>query len=82
MLDVFIPCLFLNFGIGLLVLVQVGGQRDHTLLAEVPREGILFRKQSAFRRPKPHLASPRRRLTRCNTYASACTKTSGVTHLD
>lgn len=48
---------FFELGFVLLVLVQVGGQRDHTLLAEIPREGILFRKRSAFRRPRPYAAS-------------------------
>lgn len=48
---------FLDLKFGLLVLVQVGGQMDHTLLAEIPREGILFRKQSAFRRPRPYPVS-------------------------
>lgn len=57
-LNVFLLRFFFGLDFGLLVLAQVGGQSDHTLLAEVPREGILFRKQSALRRSRPYLASP------------------------
>lgn len=41
-----------DFGFDILVLAEVGGQGDHSLLAEIPREGILFCKPSAFRRPR------------------------------
>ena len=81
MLVVFLLSLF-GLDSGLLELVQVGGQMDHTLLAEIPREGILFREQSVISTSKIKSRIPRPRLSRCNTYASACTKTSGVTHLD
>lgn len=80
----------LHLGFDVLVLAQVGGQGDHALLAEIPREGILNpTKLSALRRPVPlsiailhHSLWPQGMIDRCRTYASARTKTSGVTHCD